>query len=155
MSKLRLFGIGVAILAALSTVGAAVAVVQDGGPTTVHEADVTAVLAEGPAPSGGTYRVSSLDTDAPSTSYCYEIATDAVRGQGCMPSPSEGDTAPTPRKTNLGTDRFASSLVPSGIYSLRVRGPGDQIIAESRPGVAIEAVGRLLVATWGGPAGDV
>lgn len=140
----------VAIIA-MAVVGGAVAVVQGDGPTATGEAPVSAVLAEGAMPGGETYKIAAIDSDAPSTSYCYEMAVAGQGGQGCVPVPASDETTPWPRKTTLGTHRFVTSLTPTAIATLRIVGPDDGVVATSEPPISVESGRHLLVAMWDGP----
>lgn len=149
MNKMRALGVLAATVAVFGVVGVAVAFVQSDQPSTVEPAKATVLLGEGPVTSGKTYTISSIGTDSPDGLFCYEIATEVGHGHGCVQVPSAGSSDPSrPRTTTLGTDRFVSQLAAPGVDGLRVRDRRDDtVVAESRT-IAIDGVGRLLVATW-------
>jgi hypothetical protein len=141
----------IVVLLAVGVAGVAFAVGLEDDDPAPKLPRATTTLAEGQA-SDGKYTISAVDTEPDSTMFCFEIATERQRGHGCVPVPPAGDLdaeALMPRRTLLGTDRFASLLAPKGVEGMRVVDPGGEVIAEARA-VSIERFGQLLVATWGG-----
>ncbi len=153
MAKSRIALIVAAIAAFLGVAGVAFALAGDDDRSVPEvPAPTLGVVAQGTAPSGSPYTISKVDLDGGSTMFCYEIATKAAKAQGCTPIPDargqfEGKPV-KPGQAVLGTDRFVSVLAPDGVEKMRVTTGDDTVAARS---IAIDGVGRLLVATTGGP----
>lgn len=158
----RILSVGlVAAFAAAGGTAWAVTQADDPGPDRPTKAPVptSGKVAEGTAPSGGSYTVSRVDPaefKADRTQwFCTEIVTPASGTQGCHPVPDKGgriDGQPVrPSYALLGTDRFFSIIAPEGVTAMEVRIKGQSKATAARSIDAGPAAGKLLVAVVGGP----
>ena len=157
----RILSVGLAAAFAVAG-GTAWAVTQadDSGPNRPTTAPVPTggKVAEGTAPSGGSYTVSRVDPAEfkadPTHWFCTEIVTPASGSQGCHPVPDKNgriDGQPVrPSYALLGTDRFFSLIAPEGVTAMEVRIRGQSKATAARP-IDAGPAGKLLVAVVGGP----
>jgi hypothetical protein len=125
-----LVGLAAAFAVAGSTAWA-VTQADDPGPDrpTSLPAPTSGTVAEGTAPSGGSYTVSRIDPAEfkadPTQWFCTEIVTAAAGAQGCHPVPDKDgriDGQPLrPSFALLGTDRFFSVIAPEGVAAMEIR----------------------------------
>lgn len=155
--------LSVGLAAAFAVAGGtawAVTQADDSGPDRPTTAPVptSGKVAEGTAPSGGSYTVSRVDPAEfkadPTQWFCAEIVTPASGAQGCHPVPGKDgriDGQPLrPSYALLATDRFFSIIAPEGVTAMEVRMKGQAKATAARP-IDAGPAGKLLVAVVGVP----
>jgi hypothetical protein len=157
----RILSVGLAAAFAVAG-GTAWAVTQADDPDpdrpTAPPAPTSGEVAEGTAPSGGSYTVSRIDPAQfkadPTVWFCTEIVTPASGTQGCHPVPdTDGRIDGQPLRPSfalLGTDRFFSIIAPEGVTAMEVQVKGE-VKATAGRSVDGGPAGKLLIAVVGGP----
>jgi len=133
-------------------------------PPTVLPKPTTGELAQGTAPSGGSWRLSGIDpvefgdsyfAEHPTEWFCTALTTSSGPGtQGCSPVPdADGRFEGKPLRPSyslLGTDRFFTIVAAKGVTAMEVRLEGDPKTVRSRS-IEAGAAGKLLLVAVGGP----
>lgn len=149
MVGLRRVGVVVAVAVSILAVGGvAFALVDDDSMPGAAPATVT--LTQGKASSGSDYTISRVADVTESGLFCYEFSTGMGVAQTCskITGPNEKFDGRVSRAI-IGTDRFISIVVPSGVESMLVATPGRESV-QARS-VTANGGNRLLVATIDGP----
>jgi hypothetical protein len=146
-----------ALVAAIGAAGGTAWAVTQADDAPDLPAPTAGIVAQGTAPSGGSYTISRIDPQQvgqdPSSAFCFEIATPAASGQGCDLVPDEaGRINGEPQRPSfslLGSDRFFTAIAPRGVEAMKVAIVGQGDAGTSRSLDAGPA-GRLLVVVVGG-----